>query len=125
MYDFLNKYGQALAFGIGVLVVLIFLVSIFSEDPDTLSSLTSDGVKGPEKYATSAFDFGLYASIGLAVIAFIAAIVFGLVQVASNPKGSLKGAHRRGYPGSHLFRLLLRSQQRCISGIPGHPELDQ
>lgn len=91
MYDFLNKYGQALAFGIGVLVVLIFLVSIFSEDPDTLSSLTSDGVKGPEKYATNAFDFGLYASIGLSVIAFIAAIVFGLVQVASNPKGSLKG----------------------------------
>ena len=91
MYNFLNKYGQALAFGIGVLVVVIFLVSIFSEDATTLEGLTSDSVKGAEKYATSAFDFGLYASMGLVVIAFIAAIIFGLFQVVSNPKGSLKG----------------------------------
>ena len=91
MYTFLNKYGQALAFGIGVLVVVIFLVSIFSEDATTLEALTSDTVKGPEKYATSAFDFGLYASIGLVIVAFIAAILFGLFQVATNPGGSLKG----------------------------------
>ena len=90
MYDFLNKYGQALAFGIGVLVVIIFMVNIFTTDPVVLESLTSDGA-GPEKYDTNAFDFGLYASIGLSILAFIAAIVFGLFQVASNPKGSLKG----------------------------------
>ena len=91
MYTFLNKYGQALAFGIGVLVVIIFMLSIFGAPAEEISALTNDQVKGPEKYATSAFDFGITVSIILVGLAFVAAIVFGLVQVASNPKGSLKG----------------------------------
>ena len=91
MYAFLNKYGQALAFGIGVLVTVIFMVNIFSTDATVLESLTNDQVKGAEKYATGAFDFGLYASMALIVVAFVAAIGFGLFQLASNPKGSLKG----------------------------------
>ena len=91
MYAFLNKYGQALAFGIGVLVVVIFMVSIFGAPAEEISVLTNDQVKGPEKYATSAFDFGITVSIVLIGLAFLAAIVFGIVQVASNPKGSLKG----------------------------------
>lgn len=91
MYDFLNKYGQALAFGIGVLVVVIFMVSIFGAPSAEIDVLTNDQVKGAEKYATSAFDFGIYASIALIIVAFIAAIVFGLAQVVSNPKSSLKG----------------------------------
>ena len=91
MYTFLNKYGQALAFGIGVLVVIIFMVSIFGAPAEEISALTNDQIKGPEKYATSAFDFGITISIVLIGLAFIAAIVFGLIQVASNPKGSLKG----------------------------------
>ncbi|NJC25767.1 hypothetical protein [Neolewinella antarctica] len=91
MYDFLNKYGQALAFGLGLLVVVIFMVSIFGAPAAEIDVLTNDQVKGAEKYATSAFDFGIYASIGLIIVAFIAAIVFGLAQVASDPSGSLKG----------------------------------
>lgn len=91
MYAFLNKNGQALAFGIGVLVVLIFMVSIFSADGAEIEALTSDAVKGPEKYATGVFDFGIFASIGLIILAFAVAIIFGITQLASNPKGSLKG----------------------------------
>ncbi|OAV44130.1 hypothetical protein [Lewinella sp. 4G2] len=94
MYAFLNKYGQALAFGIGVLVVLIFMVNIFTTDAAVLTSLTDDSLTGDAKlarYNTSAFDFGLYASMALTGLAFIAAIIFGVGQVASNPKGSLKG----------------------------------
>lgn len=90
MYAFLNKYGQALAFGIGVLVTLIFLVSIFTM-PEAEMDMLSNESAGAEKYATSAFDFGLYGSIFLTVIAFIAAAGFGIYQLASSPKGSLKG----------------------------------
>lgn len=90
MYAFLNKYGQALAFGIGVLVTLIFLVSIFTMPAPEMELLSSESA-GAEKYATTAFDFGLYGSLFLTVIAFIAALVFGVGQLISSPKGSMKG----------------------------------
>ena len=90
MYTFLNKYGQVLAFGIGVLVTVAFLVSIFSAPEPEMESWLSESA-GPEKYDTNAFDLGLFASIGMTVIAFIVALVFGVGQLASNPKGSLKG----------------------------------
>jgi len=90
MYAFLNKYGQALAFGIGVLVTLIFLGSIFSMPEEQMTMLLDENA-GVEKYETSAFDFGLYGSVILTVIAFIIAVVFGIGQLASDPKGSIKG----------------------------------
>ncbi len=90
MYAFLNKYGQALAFGVGVLVTLIFLVSIFTMPGEQMDMLLDENA-GDEKYATTAFDFGLYGSIFLTVIAFIIALVFGISQLASDPKGSVKG----------------------------------
>lgn len=91
MYAFLNKYGQALAFGIGVLVTVIFLLNILSTPEETMLMLDPDSGAGAEKYETTAFDFGLYASIGLSALAFLFALAFGLFQLASNPKGSLKG----------------------------------
>lgn len=91
MYAFLNKYGQALAFGVGVLVTLIFILGIAFAPEETMASLDPDSGAGPEKYDTGVFDFGLYASIGLSIIAFLIAIGFGVAQLASNPKGSLKG----------------------------------
>ncbi|MEM9928735.1 MAG: hypothetical protein AAF840_02850 [Bacteroidota bacterium] len=90
MYAFLNKYGQALAFGIGVLVTAIFVISIFSIPEAEMETIMSENA-GPEKYATTGFDFGLYASIGLTILALVGAAIFGIIQLASNPKGSLKG----------------------------------
>ena len=90
MYTFLNKYGQALAFGIGVLITIIFLASIFSAPDATLDGLNAND-KTEETYATSIFNFGMYAAVALIVVAFVVAILFGLVQMAQNPKGSVKG----------------------------------
>ena len=87
MYAFLNKYGQALAFGIGVLITIIFLVNIFSADAVVFDTLQGDN----RSYETDIFNFGMFASIALIVVAFAAAILFGLVNIAQNPKGSLKG----------------------------------
>ncbi len=90
MYSFLNKYGQALAFGIGVLITVIFLAAIFSADSSTLDLLLQND-KTPEAYETSIFDFGIWISLALTVLAFVVAVIFGIAQMASNPKGSLKG----------------------------------
>ncbi|MBC6992753.1 hypothetical protein QWY85_15120 [Neolewinella lacunae] len=90
MYAFLNKYGQALAFGIGVLVTLIFLLGIFTAPAAEMEATSLDG-SPPEKYVTTAFDFGIMISVILTVLAFIVAGIFGAAQFASNPKGALKG----------------------------------
>jgi len=90
MYAFLNKYGQALAFGIGVLVVAIFMISIFSGTEAEMSALMSESA-GPEKYDTKVFDFGLGISLFLTGLAFVVALIFGIAQFAGDPKGSIKG----------------------------------
>lgn len=87
MYAFLNKYGQALAFGVGILITVIFLGSIFSADEAVFDTLQGDN----RSYETNIFNFGMYASIILIVVAFVVAIGFGIFQMAQNPKGSLKG----------------------------------
>ena len=68
MYAFLNKYGQALAFGIGVLITVIFLAGIMSADPEVFEVLSSDSnANQPEKYVTNIFNFGMYAAIFLSL----------------------------------------------------------
>lgn len=92
MYAFLNKYGQALAFGIGVLITVIFLGGIMSADDSVFEVLSSDSnANQPEKYVTNIFNFGMYAAIFLIIVAFAAALIAGVIQMAQNPKGSLKG----------------------------------
>lgn len=90
MYAFLNKYGQLLAFGIGVLITIIFLGGIFSA-PDTTFEVLASESSGDEKYDTNIFNFGMYAAGLLVVLAVAAALIFGIMQFASNPKGSIKG----------------------------------
>lgn len=88
MYSFLNKHGQMLAFGLGVLITVIFFGTILSS-----SELDSVGPQmGAEAaYNTSLFDFGLGVSILLTVLAAAAMVIFGVSQMAGNIKGSMKG----------------------------------
>ena len=85
MYKFLTKNGQALAFGLGVLITIIFLGSVLSGVGE-FSALPE-----AEQDQTSIFNFGLTGAIALTVIAALAMLGFGLFQVASDFKGSLKG----------------------------------
>ena len=90
MYTFLNKYGQALAFGLGVLITIIFLANIFSAPESTFDMLNAND-KTEETYATSIFNFGIGVALALTALAFVVALLFGLGSVATNPKGSVKG----------------------------------
>ncbi|TXB63310.1 hypothetical protein [Phaeodactylibacter luteus] len=85
MYKFLTKNGQTLAFGLGVVITAIFLISV-------VSNMGEFTAMAEEKQAeTTIFDFGLYGAIALSIVAAIAMVLFGLVQVATSFKSSMKG----------------------------------
>lgn len=86
MYQFLTKHGQTLAFGIGLLLTVVFLGTVLSSDTGAIEA--PDGTKD---YSVSMFNFGLWAAILLTVICAIAMVLFGVVQVASNLKRSWQG----------------------------------
>ncbi|MBR9922279.1 MAG: hypothetical protein GYB31_15685 [Bacteroidetes bacterium] len=85
MYQFLTKYGQLLAFGLGIIVTVIFLIGIFS------------GLEGfnmlPEadRSESNIFNFGLYAAVALTIICALAWVIYSVIHIADDPKGSLKG----------------------------------
>ena len=117
MYSFLNKYGQALAFGIGVLITVIFLASIFSADDATLEMLQAND-KTAETYETDIFNFGISISVILTALAFVVALIFGIVQMISNPKGSLKGL-----AGLAVLLIILFVGYSMASGEVTDPEI--
>ena len=114
MYQFLNKYGQSLAFGLGVIITVIFLAIIFS-DPSTanLATMTPE-----EKFETSMFDFGLSISIGLTVLTVLAMVIFGVWQIISAPKASLKGIIGLG-----VVLVLMFIAYSMAAGEPDHPTI--
>ncbi len=85
MYQFLVKRGQAVGFGLGLLITVVFLISVFS-GLERYSTMPEE-----EQVNTTIFNAGLYGAIALAVIAAVAMILFGLIHILSNFKGSLRG----------------------------------
>ncbi len=85
MYNFLTKNGQTVAFLLGVVIVVIFLLNIFG------GLSTFETMPEEEQATTGIFNFGLTGAIALVVIAAIAMVLFGLFQVFTNLRGSLKG----------------------------------
>lgn len=85
MYNYLARNGQTLAFGLGVLLTVVFLISVFS-GMDGFTSLAEE-----DRGQTNIFNIGLYASFALVILAAVAMIGFGLLHVASDFKGSIKG----------------------------------
>ncbi|MCB0661757.1 MAG: hypothetical protein KDC24_03375 [Saprospiraceae bacterium] len=86
MYKFLTKNGQLLSFVVGAAISVLFILIASSGIPDGFDQLDKK-----EQFATGSFDFGLYASIFLTIIAFGLMIAFGVFQMATNPKGAIKG----------------------------------
>ncbi len=85
MYKSLTKNGQMYAFGLGLLITIAFLGSVFS-GLDTFNGLSKEG-----QYETGIFDLGIYAVAFLTVICFLAMFLFGIFQVVTDLKGSMKG----------------------------------
>ena len=74
MYNFLVKNGQLAAFGLGLLITIIFF------------SMALSGGEDPER-----FNFGLAFSIILAIACAAAMFLFGMYHMVTDIKGSMKG----------------------------------
>lgn len=85
MYKFLSNNGQSVAFGFGLLIMVVFFVNVFI-GLDSFMSLSDD-----EKYNTSIFNFGLTAMIIMTVASIVVLIGFAIYQVATDFKSSVKG----------------------------------
>jgi hypothetical protein len=85
MYNFLVKNGQALAFGLGTLIVVVFFAMVLPNSSGFMD------LPREEQYTTSMFNFGIQMAVVLIVAATAAMVLFGLFQIFSNLKGSVKG----------------------------------
>lgn len=85
MYKFLTKNGQTLAFGLGVIITVVFLATVLSN----VGEFTMMEEEKQDK--TTIFNFGLYGAIALTFIAAIAMALFGIYHVVADFKGSIKG----------------------------------
>lgn len=84
MYKLLSSKGQVIAFGLGALLSVLFLVSWLGGQ-ESLNALPDD-----EKFKTGIFDVGLLGTAALVILAAIAVVGFGLYHTASDFKKSLK-----------------------------------
>lgn len=85
MYKFLTKNGQAVAFGLGLIVAALFIIVAISGQ-ESFNSLPDE-----EKYTTSIFDIGLAGSLAMAVIALLLTVGFAIFQTATNFRSSILG----------------------------------
>lgn len=85
MYKYLSKNGQFLAFGSGAVLAVLFAISWLS-GYSALQAMPEE-----EQLNTGIFDVGLIGSFILFLIAVIASAGFGILQIASNFKTSIRG----------------------------------
>lgn len=93
MYNILMKYGQTIAFVLGLLVIAIFLGTVFIGMGDAGYSIGQDlnDLSDEQKAGLDFFNPGLWLTIILGVIAFVLAfIVFGILDLIRFPKSAVK-----------------------------------
>jgi len=83
-YQFLKKNGVAIGFGTGTVLAILTYGIILGGYPE-FNPTTEDLYKLP------IFDFGLYTTYALIVIASLAVVLFSSLYVIKNPKESVKG----------------------------------
>ncbi len=92
MYKFLTRKGGLVAIGIGLISVLIAMGTMINGVTSNYSM--SDDLNSIMKSNPEAnFDFinpAISVVIGLIAIAFIAALLFGILGLFSDPKGAIK-----------------------------------
>ena len=100
-----------MAFGLGILICVIFLVSAVTGGASEIELLPDE-----EKYASTIFNFGLSAAIALTVIAAFGMLSFGVYQVLTRLKASLQGLIGLGVIVLIFFIAFSSSPGVCASG---------
>lgn len=93
IYNFLSRYGQFFALGLGALITIIFF-AVVGVNGGTFEALEAEGLTrtqyNQKLSATSIFDFGLYGTAFLIILCTLALIGFGVWSIVKNPKASMK-----------------------------------
>ncbi|HRD81321.1 MAG: hypothetical protein IAE84_13305 [Saprospiraceae bacterium] len=110
MYKLLSKNGQTFGFLLGAVVTGLFLL-IMAGGWSKFSALGDSA----EKYDTTIFNFGIYASIGLIIVGFVLWAFFSIFQMASNPKAAVRGL----LGGVALIALFVISYLTASSEVTG------
>ncbi|MEM9549498.1 MAG: hypothetical protein AAGA77_26240 [Bacteroidota bacterium] len=95
MYKFLTKNGQSLALALGVLVIAIFLISIYSGFSSAGYDMSTDlnKLSDAEQAKIGFFDAGIGITVAMIIIAFaLAFVVFGIFDLIKFPKNAIKFA---------------------------------
>lgn len=87
MYKFLTKNGQLLAFGLGLLLSVVFYLYV-SMNIEPFNAIADEKAR-PGSEEGSIFWWGLTPAMALCVIAVILMLGFGLIQMFSNIKSSM------------------------------------
>ena len=94
MYKLLTDKGQMFALLLGLVCIAIFFGTVLSGLGSAGYSVSDDLnqiMKNNPGADFSFFDTGIFLVTALIAIALIAAVLFGLVQLISSPKSSMKG----------------------------------
>ncbi len=83
-YQFLKKYGVAIGFGIGAVLAVLTFVIIAVSYPEINPSKE-------ELYKMQSFNFGIFATYALILVACALVLIFTIAYVIRNPKESVKG----------------------------------
>ena len=95
MYKFLTKNGQSLALGLGVLVIAIFPISIYSGFSSAGYDMSTDlnKLSDAEQAEISFFDAGIGLTVAMIIVSFLLAfVVFGIFDLIKFPKNAVKFA---------------------------------
>ncbi len=85
LYTFLVNRGTSVAFSMGLFITITFLMMIFG-GLDDFNALSKE-----DKTNTGIFDFGIQIVFALTFLCFVVMLVFGLIQIFGDLKGSMKG----------------------------------
>ena len=110
MYKLLSKNGQTFGFLLGTVVTVLFLL-IMAGGWSDFSALGDSA----EKYDTTIFNFGIYASIALIIVGFLLWAFFSVYQMASNPKAAVRGL----LGGVALIALFVIAYSTASSEVSG------
>ncbi len=94
LYDFLTSKGQMLALFLAILCIAIVMISIFTDISGQGYDVGTDLVsilKDPD--STQEFNFfnaAIYIPQALIIVTALAMVVFGVIALISDPKGSMK-----------------------------------
>ena len=93
MYNLLTKHGQTFALGLGLLVIIVYLITVFTGISSSGYEMSTDlnALDAEEKAAIGFFNPSIILTIVLIVVAAILAfVVFGALNIIKFPTESIK-----------------------------------